>query len=257
MTSQAQGGREEIIHKDGLDLPVMVYRPSASGPAPAVIICPGGVEKGAYAVMEWLALKLQAAGFVAVTMSWRAPSPLNDPDDISLAVDWLQADPRVDGGNIGIMGMSRGGNAALRGAAFDSRIKAVVTFGPVVDFLQQAEGTAIYAPTRHKMIVGWLGDPVADRAFYEKIQALTYADRIKQPTLMVHGVHDMHAPIEQSLWMKEAMEAAGNTQVRLELVPMMGHYGDVPPGGYGYDTLGGLMTPFFIEQLRAKAPAAV
>jgi dipeptidyl aminopeptidase/acylaminoacyl peptidase len=256
MTQPETGGRETVIPAQEVELTTMVYRPAGQGPFPAIIICPGGVERGNFEIMEWAGLRAQADGFVAVTLSWRGPSPLHDPDDISAAVDWLQADPDVDGERIGILGISRGGGAALRGAALDHRIKALVTFGPVTNLIQQAEGTAVYAPTRHRMFVQWLGDPVKDRAFYEKVQALSYADRIVQPTLMVHGLHDMHCPIEQSLWMKEAMEKAGHTDIRLELIPMMGHYGDVPPGTYGFDTLWGLMGPFFKEQLAARQPAA-
>ena len=242
-------GVEELVSASGVALAVMTYAPAGGGPAPAMVLCPGGMGSGAFEIMEWIAGTLRDNGVFAVTVRWRAPTPEHDPEDVSLVVDWLKADPRVDSTRIGVMGMSRGGNAALRAAAFDARLKIVVTFGPVTNFLQQAETVGGYAPGRRKMLVDWLGDPVEKRAFYESVQAITYAGRIEQPALMIHGLHDMHSPPEQTLWMKEAMEAAGHRDIQLELIPMMGHYGDVVPNSYGFDTLRALIVPFVQARL--------
>ncbi len=242
-------GEDITIEANGIALPLMLYRPADERPAGAVIFCPGGIGQGSFEIMEWIAGSLAAQGFVALTMSWRAGSPEHDPDDVALALDWLAAQPFVDAERIGVMGMSRGGNAALRSAAFDSRLKLCVTFGPATDFLQQAAGTKVYAPSRYRMLVDWLGDPVANRAFYERVQAISHAARICQPLLMVHGLHDMHAVPEQTIWMKEAIEAGGNRDVRVELIPMMGHYGDVVPNGYGFDKLRGIILPYLTEKL--------
>ncbi|WCT74487.1 prolyl oligopeptidase family serine peptidase [Sphingomonas naphthae] len=245
-------GADETIVAGGLSLPVHVYRPEpgAERPSAALILCPGGIGTGMFEIMEWIAGAARDAGIFTVTTSWRAPSPEHDPDDVSMVVDWLQQQPDVDGERIAIMGMSRGGNATLRAAALDTRLKLVVTFGPATNFVQQAEGTAVYAPGRHRMLVDWLGDPVEKRSFYEKVQAIGYADRIKQPVLMVHGQHDMHSPPEQSIWMKEAIEAAGNSDVDLRIVPMMGHYGDVIPNSYGFDQLRAIIIPYLQQRLK-------
>lgn len=242
-------GTDTDLADDGSGLPVMLYRPAGSDATPAMILCPGGLGRGDFEILEWLASSLRDAGIAALTMSWRASSPEHDPDDIMQAVDWLSAQPHIQPDRIGVMGMSRGGNAALRAAAFDRRLKLAVTFGPATDFLQQAEGAAVYAPGRYRMLVGWLGDPVDNRAFYERVQAITHAASITQPLLMIHGQHDMHAVPEQSLSMRDAIEAGGNRDVRLELIPMMGHYGDVVPNGYGFDTLRGLILPYLRERL--------
>jgi dipeptidyl aminopeptidase/acylaminoacyl peptidase len=243
-------GEDVTIERDGLSLPAMLYRPEGTeGRGPVVVLCPGGIGTGLFEIVEWLAASLRDAGIMALTLSWRSGSPEHDPDDARIAIDWLLERDDVDPQRIGIFGMSRGGNAALRAAAFDPRIATVVTFGPVTHLRQQAEGTKVYAPGRHAMLVGWLGDPEANHAFYEKVEAISYADRIKQPMLMVHGQHDMHAPPEQSIWMKEAIERAGNDDVRLEIVPGMGHYGDTIPNGYGFDQLRAIILPFVRARL--------
>lgn len=242
-------GVDVTIRSNDTSLPVMLYRPDGDVPSRAMILCPGGLGTGDYEILEWLAAALRAIGVVALTMNWRASSPGHDPEDVSIAVDWLASQAFVDPARIGVMGMSRGGNAALRAAAFDRRIKICVTFGPATDFLQQAAGAAIYAPTRHRMLVSWLGDPVENEDFWRRVQAITHAAEIKQPLLMIHGQHDMHSVPEQTLWMKEAVETGGNHDIQLELVPMMGHYGDVVPNGYDFDKLRALILPFVTARL--------
>jgi dipeptidyl aminopeptidase/acylaminoacyl peptidase len=243
-------GTPVTIPANGLDLPAMSYVPAASGAHPAVILAPGGVQGGMFEIMEWIASRLVHAGFFAVTLSWRASSPIDDPLDVCAATDWLQSQPQVDGTRIGIMGMSRGGMSTLRSAALDPRLRAVVAFGPVTDLLQTVRGVATYAPGRYRMLVEWLGgEPDERREFYETVQAITYADRIKQPVLFVHGAHDMHCPPEQSIWMARELERFGNRQVRLEIVPGMGHYGDAIPNTYIFDKLAAMIIPFFEHHL--------
>jgi len=145
--------------------------------------------------------------------------------------------------------MSRGGNAALRAAAIEPRLKVIATCGAFTELLEQLKGLALYAPARRDMIVEWLGDPVERRDYYLSIEARTYGERIRQPVLLVHGEHDMHSPPEQSIAMKDAIERGGNTDVSLVLVPMMGHYGEVVPNGYGFDMLVNLIVPFYQTKL--------
>ncbi len=246
---QLTGERIEIMIDAGIRLPLMLYRAEGEGRRPAVILCPGGIGTGMFEIVEWAASRLQAAGFHALTTSWRDGLPLHDPDDVSAAFDWLAEQSFVDPGRIGVFGVSRGGNAALRAAAADHRLRAVATFGTVSDFLQQAYGTAAFAPARHRMITGWLGDPVSNRAFYEKIQAIDHVQGIVQPLLLLHGEHDMHAPVEQSITVRNKVVASGNANVRLELFPVVGHFGEVVPSGFAYDHIAGHLINFLREAL--------
>ncbi|WP_016743883.1 alpha/beta hydrolase family protein [Rhizorhabdus wittichii] len=239
-----------IAAGDGVELDLMLYRPTIAAAAlPAVILCPGGVGTGMFEIVEWLAGPLRDAGFVAVTMNWRSGLPDHDPDDVSAAIDWLSAQPGVDPSRIGVMGMSRGGNAALRATALDKRIRVCATFGAVTDLLQQAVSVKDYAPGRYRMFLDWLGSPDEHADRYRAVSAITHAAKIGQPLLMVHGQHDMHSPPEQSLWMDEAVRRGGNADSRVEIVPMMCHYGDVIPNHFGFDRLRALILPFLIERL--------
>ena len=242
-------GTDELLVSGGVKLPLMVYRPETNLPVPAVVVCCGGQGTGMFEVMEWIGKSLQRAGILAVTISWRGSSPEFDVEDASLAADWLASQKGVDPDRIAIFGMSRGGNAALRAGALDSRFKVVVTFAAVTDFLQQAEGTVLYAPGRHKLLVNWLGDPKTNRDFYVRVQAISYAERIKCPVLMVHGLNDMISPVEQSIWMCDAIKLAGNPNVQLQTVPMMGHFGDMIPNTYGFKQLSEIIVPYIHQNM--------
>ena len=233
----------------GASVKALLYRAATRGPTASIVVCPGGMGTGMFEIVEWAASRLSAAGFHVVSMNYRGDLPTHDPDDISAAFGWLTRQPFADAGRIGLFGVSRGGNAVLRAAAADHRFKAVATFGAVSDFLQQAFGTAAFAPARHRLITGWLGDPVTNRAFYEQIQAIDHVQGIVQPLLLLHGEHDMHAPVEQSIMVRDKVVAAGNADVTLELFPVLGHFGEVVPSGFAYDHLASRFIPFFREKL--------
>ncbi|WP_176593786.1 S9 family peptidase [Sphingobium sp. EM0848] len=243
------GELQPVSLPDGSAIKTMLYRADTRGPAPAIVVCPGGMGTGMFEIVEWAASRLRAAGFHALSMNYRGDLPTHDPDDISQAFDWLAEQPFIDPARIGLFGVSRGGNAALRAAASDHRFRAVATFGTVSDFLQQAYGTAAFAPARHRLITGWLGDPVTARSFYERIQAINHVQTIVQPLLLLHGEHDMHAPVEQSIAVRDKVMAAGNRDVTLELFPVLGHFGEVVPSGFAYDHLASRFIPFFREKL--------
>jgi dipeptidyl aminopeptidase/acylaminoacyl peptidase len=218
-------------------LPVMLYRPPESTPRPCLVVCPGGTGQGLFEIAEWLCSRARQAGYIALTLSWRDASPVHDPEDIAAALTWLRRQPFVDATRAMLFGGSRGANAALRGAALDDGVKAVVTLGALTDPLSLVVGAAAYAPSRYELLKGWLGDPVQNRRFYDEIAAISYADRIRCPTLMIHGTHDFHCPIEQSIVMCDKIRASGNNGVELLKLAFVGHYGDVVPNGYAFDYL--------------------
>ncbi|WCM28607.1 prolyl oligopeptidase family serine peptidase [Sphingomonas sp. QA11] len=243
------GAPQSIALPDGTSLATLLYKAATEGPAPTIVTCPGGMGTGMFEIIEWAAARLCAAGFHVLSMNYRGGLPSHDHEDISLAYDWLAGQSFIDAERIGLFGVSRGGNAALRAAAADHRFKAIATFGTVSDFLQQAFGTAAFAPARHRLITGWLGDPVTGRAFYESIQAIDQVQNIVQPLLLLHGEHDMHAPVEQSIMVRDKVLAAGNADVTLELFPVLGHFGEVVPSGFAYDHLASRFIHFFREKL--------
>jgi pimeloyl-ACP methyl ester carboxylesterase len=79
---------------------------------------------------------------------------------------------------------------------------------------------------------------------------LSYADRIRQPVLLVQGSLDMITPIEHALWMERALREAGNRHVRLEVIDRMGHFCELASQGYQFDRVAGLAIGWFDQTLQ-------
>jgi dipeptidyl aminopeptidase/acylaminoacyl peptidase len=99
------------------------------------------------------------------------------------------------------------------------------------------------------MVTGYGGMPDDDPDYYRAIAPLTYADRIKTPVLLIHGLADMVAPPEHSQWMHEALRKSGNLRARLELLPRLGHFFEEGGGGYRVEKVVELTVDWFDETL--------
>ncbi len=100
------------------------------GPRPAVVVV-GGYEGGLGSEAKREALALQASGFSALQVGYHCADML--PNKISrvplerftAAIDWLKARPEVDAGRIGMIGYSKGAEAALTLAVRRPDVRAV------------------------------------------------------------------------------------------------------------------------------------
>jgi len=111
------------------------YPGRGAGRRPALLVL-GGSEGGLGEGSKRLALALQAEGFSVLILSYhRAPgqSPhleLIPLETFGAGVSWLQRQAEVDPERIGIVGVSKGAEAALLAATRDPRIRAVVAGAP-------------------------------------------------------------------------------------------------------------------------------
>jgi dienelactone hydrolase len=102
---------------------------------PALLVL-GGSEGGIGPGSKRTALAFQAEGFSVLSLSYhRAPGQPPDLELIPLetfsaAISWLERQAEVDSGRIGIVGVSKGAEAALLAATRDPRIRAVVAGAP-------------------------------------------------------------------------------------------------------------------------------
>jgi dienelactone hydrolase len=111
-----------------------LYLPETGGRHPAVIVI-GGSEGG----VEWsapLGAPLAQRGFAALALAYFGTDPLPQRlqtiplEYFKLAIDRLGAHPSVDPARIGLIGFSKGAEAALLTAATYPDIKAVVASAP-------------------------------------------------------------------------------------------------------------------------------
>jgi dipeptidyl aminopeptidase/acylaminoacyl peptidase len=235
---------------DGVVLPARVFRPTVPGPRPGVVVAPGGQTQGTVEATEWLSSRLAAVGYTALSITWRARCPIDDPRDVALALDWLERDPDVDSRSLAIAGHSRGAMSALRAAAGEPRLRAVIAMGTPWDLAYNVRSFAGYAPRREALLVEWLGGhPDEVPEVYAAISAVTYADRIHQPVLLIHGTSDMTPPVHQVAWIERALIQAGNDHVRVELIPGMGHSFELGVHGYQFDRVASLVSAWLAEVL--------
>lgn len=119
-----------------------LYLPeNLNGKAPAIVVVhPGGGIKEQTAGLY--AQQLAQNGFVALAYdasyqgeSGGFPRYVEDPatrvEDISAAIDFLQAQAEVDADRIGVLGICAGGGYAINASLFERRIKALATVSAV------------------------------------------------------------------------------------------------------------------------------
>lgn len=205
--------------------PAILHRTALAGRRPGVVIGPGGLQKGDPAGLSWLGERFAAAGYNALAISYRAAFAIDDPEDYALGLELLLAVTDTDPARIFLIGHSRGGMGALRTAGLDSRFAGVVAWGAPSTFKREVESVEAYAAGRYARLCQWVGGTPAEvPERYETVQAISYADRIRQPVYLLHGAADLHAPPEASKAMAAALQAAGNADVTLEVLPEYGHY---------------------------------
>ncbi len=234
---------------EGGSLPAAIYRPQR-GVSPGIVVATGGLERGDIEGYRWAGERLAAAGYTALLATYRAASPYNDPADLSLAVDWLENDPRVDGSKLAVWGHSRGGLAALFAAARDPRLRAVISIAAPADPADYLRRLGQYFPAAHDSIARFLGDDEKGSAVrYESVRALSLAGVLTRPVLLLHGTADMRVPIDQSVQLEQALREAGNRDVRLEMLPGVGHFFELTMTGYQFDRVMELTTAWLSSVL--------
>jgi carboxymethylenebutenolidase len=175
-----------------------VIRPEGAGPFPVVVVLHGanGLTKGYLSVAEDLA----RAGFLVVYGCWQAGKALSDGTRLCSEAtperSWV-ADPAANSGKeiiafartlrggradrIGLLGISRGGHAALWAASTGAGVQAVVVDAPA------------HAPNVHPA----------------PAKPLSVLAGLAAPVLMMHGTRDSVIPVAQSSEYEWAARAAG------------------------------------------------
>ena len=227
----------EISYRsDGAKVPARVYGAGSATGAPGVLLCPGRFRD--IDGLGFLSQALAARGHVVLATRYRGMDFFTDDADVAAGLDHLAGLAEVDPARLAIVGHSRGGMAALRGAAKDGRVRSLVALAPPTEFSSYVKAMEFLSPQRYQgMIASMGGTEEAEPARYAEISALGYAERIKVPVLLVCGTQDLHAPLEHSQWMCEALVAAGSAGCRLEVLEGVGHFFEKMYEGYQFDRI--------------------
>jgi uncharacterized protein len=133
--SQGSGGERISFGSEGITLAGELRLPTTTGPAPAIVLT-GPFTAVKDQVVGDYAARLARAGYATLAFDHRgfgeSGGRRSHEDcqgklaDLRAAVDTLLASPDVDPSRIGIVGICLGGGYAVRAAAADPRVKAVV-----------------------------------------------------------------------------------------------------------------------------------
>jgi 2,6-dihydroxypseudooxynicotine hydrolase len=196
---------------EGAELPGYLRRPNGVERPPLVVLVPGAdsskeelYDLGEQIVRRGLAIfAFDGPGHGLVSTKLKLRPDYEVP--IAAVLDHLLARRDVDAERVAVAGISYGGIFALRAAAFDTRVKAVVSmsswYSPAGRYATQAEISKLG-------LVQYMGDP---QAIQDSMTMEGIGGRISVPVLQVYGAKDGASPPSEAE--RVAAELAGPTDL--------------------------------------------
>jgi dienelactone hydrolase len=240
-----------------------LFRPDGAEPVPAVVVI-GGSDGGRY---DNAAALLASNGFAALSLAYfgveDTPSHLHRIElrTFETVLDWLAAQPGVDGDRLSVIGLSRGGELALQLAALYPQLRAVVAAAPgsvrqagltgsYTDFSQPAwvlDGEPLpFVPNKHSprgffdfMVPLILRRPMRQVDMFRRLlhgdqdvvqRASIEVERIAGRILLVSGVDDQLWPSAEYAELVVRRLREHGREVRHLSYPDVGHFVCFPYG---------------------------
>jgi dipeptidyl aminopeptidase/acylaminoacyl peptidase len=142
----------------------------------------------------------------------------NDLQDILAGVDYLIAQGLVDGGRLAIGGWSNGGFLSTWAVTQTTRFQAALMGAGICDWLNMHAQMNI--PDADVLQLGV--DPLEGPEVYHQHSPLTFASRVRTPTLILHGENDPAVPVAQAYGFYRA-HCERQVPVELVIYPREGH----------------------------------
>ena len=211
------------------------YAPDAPGRYPVVAILhgiPRAKPSGTDSSYKDMAGRFAEHGFLAITFNFRGTG-ISDgnismegwKDDLAAMLDFCRALPSADPGRVALLGFSAGGSVAIRQAAEDQTVGALVSASSPAryDFLEKTMPADKWVALFKE--IGLIRDPDFPvsieewEAEFDEAAPIRFIGRVTAPTLIIHGESDEVIPLEHA---HELFEAAGGPK-ELRIIPDGAH----------------------------------
>ncbi len=220
---------------DGEPLSGWLYRPKGSkGPGPVVLSFHGGPEGQEVPSFRSDYQALVSQGIAVFAPNVRGSAGFgkrfvnldngalraNAVKDIVSCVDAVVKAGVADPKRLGIMGGSYGGYMTMAGLAdYPDMFAAGVDLFGVVNFKTFFEHTEAWMAAISKIEYG---DPDTEGEMLDRLSPLTRIDRVKTPTLILHGANDTNVPVIEAEQVAASLKKRG-IPVEYVLFPDEGH----------------------------------
>ena len=131
--------------------------------------------------------------------------------DIGALLEWIAAQPELDASRVAVMGGSYGGYMVLGSLThFSDRLKAGVDIVGIASFATFLKNTSEYRRDLRRAEYGDERDPKM-KAFFNRIDPVKNAAKIKTSLLVAHGVNDPRVPYSEAEQIAPKVRANGQT----------------------------------------------
>ncbi len=141
-----------------------------------------------------------------------------DLQDILSGIDYLAQTGKIDGNKVVIAGWSNGGYLSAWAVTQTDRFKAAMMGAGISDWHNMHAQTNI--PDADMLLLN--ADPLEHPEVYHRASPITFAGRVKTPTLILHGENDPACPIAQAYTFYRALRER-NVPVECVVYPREGH----------------------------------
>jgi cephalosporin-C deacetylase-like acetyl esterase len=140
-------------------------------------------------------------GFIVLAIDWGPESEVRYPGVLGLlpsAVAYLMRRDEVNPERIGVLGIDLGGDLAIRSAATDPQIAAVLALTPFLDQSNTKPGLSILKEMSYLEAIRWSSFRRRGKLVAE-LAALDYIGKLdSRPLLLVYGDQDGIVPVEKA-----------------------------------------------------------
>lgn len=206
-------------------IPGFIQKPAGDGPHPVIINIHGGPEGQARpsfsSISQYWTTDL---GFAVIRPNVRGSSGYgksymaldngfkrkDSVADIGALLDWIEAEPDLDGERVVVYGGSYGGYMVLAAMVdYNDRLLGGVDIVGLSNFVTFLENTRPYRRDLRRPEYGDERDPEM-RAFQEEIAPANNADEISRPLFVIQGFNDPRVPYTESEQMVATIRESGS-----------------------------------------------